>query len=283
MPSYRQSLAVLHSAVLLFALSGLFAKWLALAPSVIVFGRAFFAALSLAAFILLFKKQSLLVPRNILLAMAITGAVLAFHWLTFFKAIQLSNVAIGLITFATFPIFVSFLEPLFFKEKLRLLTIVQALLTVLGIMFVLPPGSFNTSTMMGALFGVCSALSFAVLTLLNRKYVRKISAKTVAFYQNSFACLVLLPTFYLLEIDITLQQLSLLILLGVVFTALAHTLFNHALKRLNAAAASIAVSLEPIYGIIAAFILLDEPLTILMVVGGAIVIATNIWAARATP
>jgi drug/metabolite transporter (DMT)-like permease len=280
MPSYKQSIISLHSAVLLFALSGLFAKWLNMPASHIVFGRSFFAAIAIAIFVLLIKKQSLKVERTLLLPLAFTGIVLAFHWGSFFYAIQVSSVAIGLITFASFPVFVSFLEPLLFKEKFHYQALAQALLTIVGILFILPLSNLSTGDIDGVIWGMISAFSFALLTLLNRKFVIKTSAKKVAFYQNSCATICLLPLIYLYPITITYQQLSVLVILGVLFTAIAHTLFNHALKAVKAQTASIAVSLEPIYGSIAAYFLLGEQITWMMAVGGSIVIFTNVWATR---
>lgn len=278
--SYRTAMTVLHSAVLLFALSGLFGKWLTLSPSLIVFGRAFFAAIALAIFIRIIKRQSLKLSRKLLFAMALTGGILALHWLTFFQSIQISNVAIGLITFATFPVFVSILEPLFFKEPVRKNSLLQALLTLVGVALVLPLQELSVSVLEGIYWGVLSALLFAVLALLNRKYVQQVSAKHVAFYQNLFASIVLLPVVLLVDVEITRTQLSLLIILGVIFTAVAHTLYNLALIRLRAATVSIAVSLEPIYGIVAAYVFLNEPLTLHMVFGVTLVILTNIWSAK---
>jgi len=280
MPSYKQSLTSLHSAVLLFALSGLFAKWLNMPATHIVFGRAFFAALTLAIFILLIKKQSLYLTRTLFLPLMFTGIVLAFHWGSFFYAIQISSVAIGLITFASFPVFVSFLEPILFKERFHYLALVQALFIILGIYLILPIGELSLGNINGAFWGVLSAFSFALLTLLNRKFVAKISAKKVAFYQNSCATLCLLPIVVLNPITITSSQLTVLVILGVIFTALAHSLFNHSLKVVKAHTASIAISLEPIYGIVAAYFLLGEAITMMMVLGGAIVIATNVWASK---
>jgi drug/metabolite transporter (DMT)-like permease len=280
MPSYKQSLFSLHSAVFLFAISGLFAKWLNMPASHIVFGRAVFAAAAIALFVLFIKKQSLKVENSLLLPLAFTGLVLAFHWGSFFYAIQVSSVAIGLITFASFPVFVSFLEPFFFKEKFHYQALIQALLTIVGILFILPLGHLSVGDINGVIWGMASALSFALLTLLNRKFVAKISAKKVAFYQNGSATICLLPLMFLYPITISLQQLSVLIILGVVFTAVAHTLFNHSLKVVKAQTASIAVSLEPIYGSIAAYYLLEEKITLMMIIGGGIVILTNVWATR---
>jgi len=280
MPSYKQSLISLHCAVLLFALSGLFAKWLIIPVIYIVFGRAFFSTITIALLIKLIKKSSLSLPKHLIIPMMITGIVLGFHWGSFFYAIQVSSVAIGLITFASFPVFVSFLEPLLFKEKFHYQALAQALLTIVGIMFILPLGNLSTGDIEGVVWGMVSAMSFALLTLLNRKFVAKTSAKKVAFYQNSCASICLLPLIYLYPITISYQQLSVLIILGVLFTAVAHTLFNHSLKIVKAQTASIAVSLEPIYGSVAAYFLLGEQITWMMVIGGSIVIFTNVWATR---
>jgi drug/metabolite transporter (DMT)-like permease len=282
MSSYKQSLTSLHSAVFLFALSGLFAKWLNMPATYIVFGRAFFAALTLAIFVLLIKRQSLRITKSFFLPLMLTGIILAFHWGSFFYAIQISSVAIGLITFASFPVFVSFLEPLLFKENFHYQSLVQALLIILGIYLILPLGELTADVLSGALWGVLSAFSFALLTLLNRKFVAKVSAKKVAFYQNTWAFLCLLPFIILNPITITASQLTVLVFLGVIFTAVAHSLFNHSLKVVKAHTASIAISLEPIYGILAAYFLLGEQITMLMVLGGIIVIFTNVWAAQST-
>lgn len=280
MTSYRTAITALHSAVLLFALSGLFGKWLAISPSVIVFGRAFFAAITLVVFIKIVQKQPLKVAGKTLLVMAISGAILALHWLSFFQSIQVSNVAIGLITFATFPVFVSVLEPLFFKEPIRIKALYQAVLTLLGVALVLPLQNPSVDAISGLYWGGLSAFLFAVLAMINRLYVRKVSPQYVACYQNLFASITLLPLVIFSAVSPTLIELSLLILLGVVFTALAHTLYNLALTRLNASTVSIAVSLEPIYGIVAAFLFLNEALTPIMIMGAGLVILANAWAAK---
>ena len=167
-----------------------------------------------------------------------------------------------------------------FKEKFHYKALLQALLTVVGILFILPLDHLSAGDIDGVIWGMTSAMSFALLTLLNRKFVAKTSAKKVAFYQNACATVCLLPLMFLYPITISYQQLSVLIILGVLFTAVAHTLFNHSLKVVKAQTASIAVSLEPIYGSIAAYFLLGEQITFMMVIGGSIVIFTNLWASK---
>lgn len=281
MPICKQSYAALHSAVLLFALSGLFAKWLNMPAIAIVIGRSFFAVMALVLFIVVVKKQSIVIQKKLIIPLLLTGLILAFHWVSFFYAIQVSSVAIGLITFATFPIFVSFLEPIFFKESFHYRSLIQALLTIIGIGLILPMKALDQSIIAGVIWGVASALTFALLTIVNRKFVKNISAKKVALYQNTFACLFLLPYLFVYPMTISLAQVTILLILGFIFTAFAHSLFNHALKKVKAQVASIAVSLEPIYGIIAAYFFLDESVSFMMFIGGTIVILTNVWALSA--
>ena len=156
----------------------------------------------------------------------------------------------------------------------------QGLFIILGINLILPLNEMSIDIFSGALWGGLSAFSFALLTLLNRKFVAKVSAKKVAFYQNSCASICLLPIMIINPITITSSQLTVLVILGVIFTAVAHSLFNHSLKVVKAHTASIAISLEPIYGIVAAYFLLGEQITMMMVFGGVIVIATNVWASK---
>lgn len=276
---HKQALFSIHSAVLLFALSGLFAKWLAIPATYIVFGRAAFAAVALSILVIFIKNISLNVGKAQLFRYAVTGLLLALHWVSFFAAIQFSSVTIGLITFATFPIFVGLIEPLFFKEKYSLLALIQSLVVGIGVYLVLPEVEMSKEILQGASLGVFSAFTFALLTISNRKFVAADSPLVVAFYQNLFAAIMLTPLLFFFVVELTSADIAILLLLGVVFTALSHSLFNYALTHIKAITVSIAVSLEPVYGILAAITLLGETLTAKMLLGIFLVLATNAWVA----
>ncbi len=99
-------LVELHVAVLLFGLAGLFGKLLALPPPVIVFGRTTFAtlALGLVWFLARPRGDAAPFPRRKTGWLVLSGALLALHWVTFFKAIQVSTVAVGLLSLSSFPL-----------------------------------------------------------------------------------------------------------------------------------------------------------------------------------
>ncbi|MDQ0257250.1 drug/metabolite transporter (DMT)-like permease [Evansella vedderi] len=275
----RKELIYVHMAVLLFGLSGLFGKWLALPAHYIVLGRVFFGALFLLLILLILKK-TLRLPRLVdYLPFILIGGVLAIHWGSFFHSIQISTVAIGLVTFATFPVFASVLEPIFFKETFQKRSFVLAIITLFGVVLLIPEFDFSNNLTQGAVWGLISAVTFAVLSMLNRKYVQHHSSLKIGFYQNVFAFFWLLPIAYATpKIQFTMMDISLLVLLGVVFTGGAHVFFIQGLRKMNVRTASIIASLEPVYGIIAAAFLLQEIPQIREWIGIVIILCAAIYA-----
>jgi len=226
-----------------------------------------------------YRKQSLRLERTAdYLALLFQGLILAVHWGTFFKAIQVSTVAVGLITFSTFPIFVTFLEPLFFREKLRPADVILALVTFMGVLLVVPACNLDNTTTQGALWGITSGLTFAVLSILNRKYAKAYSSLVVAFYQDAAAAVVLLPFLFMPAPVMALKDVLLLALLGIIFTGIAHSLFIKGLASVKAQTASIIASLEPVYGILAAALLLGAIPALREMSGGVIILGTALYA-----
>ena len=200
------------------------------------------------------------------------GVLLALHWWAFFHSIQISTVAVGLLTFSTFPVFCVFLEPLFFKEKIGYTDIMAALLTFGGIVWMTPKFDLNDSTTIGAVFGVLSGLSFAVLQILNRKYVQMYSGRLITCYQTGVAAFVLLLMVSFTENSFTMSHIFMLMILGVLCTAAAHSLFISGLRSVKVRSASIIAGLEPVYGIVFAMIFLCEMPSCREIVSGIVIL-----------
>ncbi len=271
----KRSLAEIHVAVVLFGIAGLFGKWIPLTPSIIVFGRVFFASIALA-FILLISKQSLFFKiKSTYYLLVSLGFLLAVHWTVFFQSIQISTVAVGLLSYSSFPVFTAFLEPLFFKEKIQFKNIIYAGMCVLGIFLIIPKYDLKNTILQGVLWGLGAGLTFSVLTIFNRRLSQKYSSLVIAFYQDFFATLFLLPFFFIQRPALDLKNIVLLCLLGIFCTAGSHTLFIKGMKYIRAQTAAIISSLEPVYGILIAFLFLHEIPTFRTILGGLIIL----WAA----
>lgn len=274
MKDKNKSLLKVHLAVLLFGLSGLFGKLILLPSLIIVLGRVFFSSVFLFLSIYFLKKDIKLKQRGHYFYLIIMGGILAVHWGSFFKSIQVSTVAIGLLTYSTFPVFATFLEPYFFKEKIRIQDIITAIMAMLGVALVIPRFEFGNNLTQGVMWGIFSGFSFAILSLFNRKYATEYSSLIIAFYEQLSAAVILLPVLIFSKPVFSSNDIVLLILLGIVFTAVSHSLFISGLKNIRTQTSGIISTLEPVYGIIFAIILLREIPTIREVIGGIIIIGS---------
>lgn len=267
----------IHIAVFLFGLSGLFGKLLVLPTMIIVLGRVFFSSILLLLIMFYLKKDIKLKQSRHYLYFMVMGLVLAIHWSTFFKSIQVSTVAIGLLTFSTFPVFVTFMEPYFFKEKIKLSDIVVAIITFFGVFLVIPKFELGNNLTQGVLWGIVSGFTYAILSLLNRKYVKQYSGLVIAFYQQLVATILLIPFLFLQKPSLQTNDILLLILLGTVFTGISHSLFINGLKNIKTQTAAIISSLEPVYGIIFAAFLVYEIPSFREILGGMIILGTVLY------
>jgi drug/metabolite transporter (DMT)-like permease len=272
-PPRSRSLAQIHLAVLLFGFPGLFGKWLAQPAVVIVFGRVLFASLALAGIMWLRGIPFRVRSRRDLFLLGLCGLVLAVHWTMFFRAVQVSSVAVGLLAYSSFPVFTAFLEPLLARERWDPASLIFALVCVGGVGLIVPGFDFSNTVVRGVLWGLGAGLTFSVLSVLNRNLAARHSSLTIAFSQDLLAGLFLVPAVLGTGLALSGRDWALIALLGVFGTAAAHTLFISGMRGVGARTASILSSLEPVYGILLALAFLKEVPSLRTVSGGAVVLA----------
>src|SRR5262245_14506989 len=277
-----RNLLEIHVSVFLFGLAGLFGKFVHQPPVVIVFGRVFFATIALLFFLRYYRQKIILSSSQDYVSLVLLGIILAIHWTTFFYSIQISSVAVGLLSFSTFPIFVTFIEPYVFHETLKFQNVAIAFVTLIGVAFIVPTFDLGNNVTQGVLWGAVSGLTFALLSIINKKYVDTYSSLVIAFYQDGVAAFALLPFVIIDGPVFSSLDIMLLILLGVLFTAVAHTLFIKGMTSIKAQLASIIASLEPVYGIIFAALLLSEIPTFRTIIGGVIILGATFYATIAS-
>lgn len=277
-PKPLRGLALANVAVLFFGLAGVLGKLSLLAAPIIVFGRTFFASLVLLV-VCWFQRVPLHPHRTrdgfLLLGQ---GVLLALHWTSFFQAINVSNVAIGLLSFSSFPLFTAALEPLLLHQRPSRIQIIAALLILVGIYLLVPSFTLQNNITLGVVWGVLSGATFALLSVTNRWLGRTYASAMISLYQDGIAALVLLPVFFLTSTRFfwTPHELLILLILGVVCTALAHTLFIASMRTITAQTASILASLEPVWGIVFGVLLLGAIPTASTLLGGAIILIATL-------
>jgi len=273
-PASGAARASLHVAVALFGFAALFGKWIALPATAIVLGRTVIGAATLAIGIG-WRRQPLGRPTR---ANAINGTILALHWVAFFAAVKVSSVAIALLGYASFPLFVLQLE----RHRLDRLQTATAVLATVGLVVIVPGIALSGEVVRGLFLGLVSAFTFALLAVRNRRLVERTSPARIALWQNVFAALCLAPVVALgpAFAPPAALDVALLLVLGVACTGLAHTLFIASMQRVSAHTASVVAALEPVYGIALAALLLGEIPDARTLIGGSLIVTAAVLASR---
>jgi drug/metabolite transporter (DMT)-like permease len=281
---HTRGLLALHAAVLLFGFAGLFGKWLALPPVSIVFGRTVIASLALALLLRLLRHGSDTPRGRFDWRLVAGGAVLAVHWGAFFQAIQTASVAVGLLGFASFPLFVLLLEWAMRQRSFQSADWLTGFVVTAGLVLVVPAFSLENRVVQGLAWGLLSGFTFALLAVGNRALAARHSAGAIALWQNAFAAILSFPLAAPALAVLNAHDIALLLLLGIACTAIAHTLFISSLRVLSAHTASVVAALEPVYGIVFAFLLLGEMPSLRIMAGGVLILAGAFYVtARASP
>lgn len=273
----KKSILFLHVAVMLFGFSGVLAQYVQVPAVLVAMGRVIYSSLLLLA-ISLVKKDKLTLESKKDYALIIgTGVIMAIHWSSFFQAIQVSSVAIGTITFSTFPLFLTFMEPVVFKEKLRARSVISAVILLAGVYITVPEFSVENQVTVGILWGMLCSFTYAIMTLGNRYFSKKYTGRIICLYEQGTAAIVLLPALWLVKVEWRPVDIAGVAAIGFVCTAIAYSLYVSAQKGVRAQTAGIISGMETVYGIIFAFVFLREVPTVRELIGGAVILGVALY------
>ncbi len=258
MNSHKEGLLSVHSAVLIFGLTALFSKTIGLSALDITLLRSIFAVAIIAVYIKFLNESLLLKQAKDYLIAFILGILLATHWVTYFHSMQVSSIAIGIISLYSYPVITVFLEPLFHGERPHFKDIISALIVLFGIYLLVPEFTLDNQSTQGVLWGILSAFLFALRNIINRRYFKTYAARHALFYQGLFVVVLLWPFGADVIPNVSQQQWIQLAILGVFFTALPHTLLANSLLHLKAKTVGLIACMQVVYGSLFALLFLSE-------------------------
>mgnify|MGYP001041914603 CR=1 FL=1 len=274
--SYSKNLAFLLLATLFISTSGVLGKYIAMPPEAIILFRALFASSFIYLFCKIKKVDLSIHAKKDKISFLISGVFMGAHWVTYFYALKLSNVAIGMLSMFTFPIMTAFLEPFFTKQKLSLTHVFLGILVLVGIYFLVPDFSIENNQAKGILFGIFSALCYSLRNLITKKSVTNYDSSAIMLYQLIVVTIILLPVLFISDISNLESQLPFLVLVALLTTAIGHTMLVNSLQHFSVATASIIGSIQPIFGIIIAYFFINEIPNKNTFIGGSLILLTVI-------
>ncbi len=270
----------LHVIVFIWGFTAILGKLISLEALDLVWYRMLFASV-IMTFVVLFNKEKMKVPFNVLVGFIVSGIIIAAHWLTFYQAIKVSNVSITLACLSTGAFFASILEPIIHKRKIIWYELLFGVIVVIGLGII-----FNVETKYktGIYLAVSSAFLSALFSVINGKYAKEYDPNIISLYELSsgvfFISIYLFfagsftPAFFAISVN----DLIWLFLLSSICTAYAFSASVKVMKFLSPFTVMLTINLEPIYGIILALLIFKdgEEMTPLFYVGAIIILATVI-------
>lgn len=233
---------------------------ISIGATALVWYRMLIASLVIFVYIKI-KGISLRAKGKTLLGLAGVGVLIALHWLTFFGAVKIANVSITLVMMSTGAFFTSILEPIFYKRKIIWYELVFGLLVIGGLYLIFEVETRYTE---GIIVALISALLAALFTLFNGKYAKKHDSVMISFYELLTGALFI--TVFLAvtnRFDASFFQVQqtdwiYLIILATVCTAYAFIASVKVMKHLTPYTIMLTTNMEPVYGIILAFLILGD-------------------------
>lgn len=192
----------------------------------------------------------------------VAGILIALHWITFFEAINQSNVSITLAMFSTGAFFASFIEPLIFKRRIIWYEIVFGIIVIIGVFLITQS---EIKYINGIILGISCAIFSTIFAVLNGKFVKTYRASVISFYEF-IGGIVFISLFLLIfkgGFDVSFFSLSLsdwvyIFILASICTAYAFIAAVNVMKHLSPYTVVLSYNLEPVYGIILALFLFPE-------------------------
>lgn len=258
----KKAFAQLHVAVFLAGFTAILGKLIQLNEGLLVWYRLLFSIVLLGA-IALYKKEFKKISRADFYRIFGVSIVLALHWVAFYGSIKYANASVAVVCISAAGFFSSLLEPVITGKKFVWVEMLLGLISMLGIYIIF---DFHPQYKIGILFGMFAAVGSAVFPIYNKQLLQKFSPQVLTFYEfvgGIIFLTLLLPIYFALfgkpvYLLPNPNDLGWLLVLSVCCTVWAFQLQLGALTKISAFTSNLTYNLEPIYGIVLAFVLLGE-------------------------
>jgi drug/metabolite transporter (DMT)-like permease len=268
----------LHLIVFIWGFTAILGALISISSEAIVWYRMLLAAVFLV-FYLIYTKHSFRISIKVFFQLTFVGLLIAVHWVFFFKAIQVSNIAVTLSIFSLGAFFTSILEPLFYKRKVLWYEVFFGLIIIVGLALIL---QFEINYLEGIIYALAAVILGVLFTLINGKLIEKQEPAIISFYEFlSGTCFI--SVYFLFENAFTLdffilttKDWILILILSSVCTSYAFTAAVKVMRKLSPYTVMLTTNLEPVYGIILAYFIIGgkEKMSSEFYIGAVIILIT---------
>lgn len=272
--SFNKLIIIAISAILLMSIVPVIIKWINVNPATIGIVRLTIGVAGIAILALI-SKSKLLMTKKELAWLSLLGIIFALHWYCYFVSIKMADASLAAIGVATFGIHLLVLSSLFDLQKFKPVDVFAIFLALAGIYLTSPNIDIDQAKLHGFLLAIVSGFLYACLPIINQQ-LKHIPTQTKALGQFGFALMGFLFLLPQADFDLTVNDWQGLLILGVLSTLVAHTLWIKATTELpNNLTAVIYYSYVPI-SMLLSFFVLGESMSWQKISGATLIISANI-------
>lgn len=259
--------------MVIFGTIGLFVVNIPASRSFVALVRGAVGSLFLLAVSFLIKKRpSLTAIKKNILPLFISGALIGANWILLFESYNYASVAASTLVYYLSPVFVLILAAIFLGERITLVRAICALTAVGGMVLI-------SGTLQGSLLALGAAVLYALVVIINKKFIRDISPLDTTIMQLAFSAIAILP-YTLITDDVggysfDFGDIALLILVGILHTGVAYLLYFSAVKSLKGQTVAIISYLDPIVAVVLSFII-EKSFSLPVLLGAVVIILSAI-------
>ncbi len=282
-----QAKLMLSAAMVIFGTLGVFTRNIGVTSGELALYRAVLAFVLIGFYLVFIKKGGLNLKnagRELPLLLA-SGIAMGINWILLFQAYRYTTISAATLSYYFAPVIVTVASPLLFHERLTAKQIICFVMSTLGLVLIIGTGGGEeTAGITGILFGLGAAVFYAAVILLN-KFIKNVAGIQRTILQMLAAVVTLLP-YVALSSGFNLNLLdstgwACLLTVGLFHTGITYCLYFSALKDLTGQEAAILSYIDPLVAVIISVLLLGEPMTLMQLIGGALILGFTLWNEKA--
>ena len=275
-------------AAAIFGTIGLFVRQIPLPSAEIALYRAVLAVLAIGTYLLITRQKiELSGMKKELILLLISGVAMGANWILLFEAYKYTTVSMATLSYYAAPVLITLVSTFLFREKLTPRKILCFVMSTLGILLITVSGSDSSSSPfsgsetdhIGIMFGLCAAVLYATVVLLN-KFIKNVEGIQRTFLQFIAAVATLFP-YVMLTGGTHLSSLNgagwgFLLVVGLVHTGIAYCLYFSSLQHVSGQEAAVLSYIDPFVAVVLSVLLLHEPMSLMQMVGGAMILGCTL-------
>ena len=264
----QRSVIMLAASMFIFGTIGLFRRYIPCSSAFLAMIRGILGGLLLLVFTRIRKESTgEQLPRQTVIWLGISGAVIGINWMLLFEAYNHTTVAVATLCYYMQPTIVMLASPLLLREKLTKRKAICAMIAVIGMVLVsgvTEGGGERTGHLKGVLLGLGAAVCYASVIIMNKK-ITGVDAYRKTTIQLLCAGLVMIP--YMVLTDgfgsnvFNAGTIALVVIVGIVHTGFAYVLYFGSMDGLKAQSIAMLSYIDPVTALLLSALVLREPLT----------------------